>query len=242
MDSCLVNRLSHYVDLTQRECDFIEKIEMDRQFVKKGDILHGPGDNIGIIHILNEGWACATGHTMTEKSHKFRVYLPGEVIGIAELGLSQAHHTIAMQTDGVLCPFPRSGLAEMLQDFPRLSALMLAISALDQVALREHAVTLAAMDAEGRLKHFLLQLRARLHVANVGLGNRIRVPFSQAELGELVGLTPIYVNRLLRRWVETGELSIDRPYFRLQNREKWEKELGFISPFDNMDTSWFPHT
>jgi CRP-like cAMP-binding protein len=92
------------------------------------------------------------------------------------------------------------------------------------------------------LKHFLLQLRARLHVANVGLGNRIRVPFSQAELGELVGLTPIYVNRLLRRWVETGELSIDRPYFRLQNREKWEKELGFISPFDNMDTSWFPHT
>ena len=240
MDSCLVKRLSHYVDLTARECGFIEKIELDRQYVKKGDILHGPGDDIELVHILNEGWACATGHTTSSKTHKCRVYLPGEVIGIAELGLQQARHTIAMQTDGMLCPFPRRGLAEMLREFPRLSALMLAISALDQVALREHAVTLAALDAEGRLKYFLLQLRARLHVANVGLGNRIRVPFSQVELGELVGITPIYVNRLLRRWADSGELSIERPYFRLLHREKWEDDLGFVSPFSSMDTSWFP--
>ncbi len=145
-----------------------------------------------------------------------------------------------MQTDGVICPFPRKGLGPLYADHPRLGALLTAVGSLDQIALRHHAASLGAMDATGKLKFWLLQLRSRLEVANVGLGNRFRVPFSQVEIGQAVGLTSIYVNKLLRRFVENGEIEIERPYIRLLAREQWEKDCEFVDAFVDMDTSWFP--
>ena len=72
------------------------------------------------------------------------------------------------------------------------------------------------------------------------MGNRLQVPLSQAEIGQAVGLTSIYVNKLLRRFVENGEIEIERPYLRLLDRERWEKDCEYVNPFVDMDTSWFP--
>ncbi len=66
------------------------------------------------------------------------------------------------------------------------------------------------------------------------------MPFSQVEIGQAVGLTSIYINKLLRRFVENGEIEIERPYVRLLKREQWEKDCEFVNPFVDMDTSWFP--
>jgi CRP-like cAMP-binding protein len=145
-----------------------------------------------------------------------------------------------MQTDGVVCPFPRKGLAPLITDYPRLAALLIAVGSLDQIALRYHAASLGAMDATMKMKFFLLHLRSRLAVANVGLGNRFRVPFSQVEIGQAVGLTSIYVNKLLRSFIAKGEIEIERPYFRLLQREEWEADVEFTDAFREMDTSWFP--
>ncbi len=238
--SCLVSRLSRFVTLTKGESEFIAEMERDEHPRQKGRPVVSVGEATEGIMVLKSGWATVKGDTSDGRSQILRVYLPGEVMGLAEIGSSHANHRIVMQTDGVICPFPRHGLAPLFSDFPRLGALLTAVGSLDQIALRHHASSLGSMDAKGKLKFWLLQLRSRLEVANIGLGNRFQVPFSQVEMGQAVGLTSIYVNKLLRGFVENGEIEIERPYVRLLKREQWEADCEFVDAFVSMDTSWFP--
>lgn len=238
--SCLISRLSRYVSLTQAERTFIADIEKDEQPRKKGRPIVSVGDPTEGIMVLKTGWAVVRADTSDGRSQILRIYLPGEVMGMAEIGSSRANHRMVMQTDGTICPFPRHGLAPLLTDHPRLAALLMSVGSLDLIALRHHASCLGSMDATGKLKFFLLQLRSRLAVANIGLGNRFQVPFSQVEIGQAVGLTSIYVNKLLRAFVLAKEIEIDRPYVRLLARERWEKDIDFVESFVEMDTSWFP--
>lgn len=238
--SCLVSRLSQFVSLTEDERNFLAEMEKNEIACRKGRPIVGLGDVTEGIMVLKSGWAVVKADNPDGRSQILRIYLPGEIIGLAELGSSHASHRIVMQTDGAICPFPRKGLAPLLNDHPRLAALLIAVGSLDQIALRYQASCLGSMDATQRLKFFLLQLRARLEVANVGLGNRFRVPLSQAEIGQAIGLTSIYVNKLLRSFMTSGEIEIERPYFRLLARKSWEAEVRFVNAFVDMDTSWFP--
>lgn len=240
--SCLISRLSRFVTLTDAECAFVREMENSEHERQKGRPVVSVGDVTEGIMVLKSGWAIVKADSVDGRSQILRVYLPGEVMGLAEIGSTHAYHRVIMQTDGIICPFPRSGLAPLFCDYPRLGALLTALSSLDQIALRHHASSLGSMDATNKLKSWLLQLRSRLEVANVGLGNRFRVPFSQVEIGQAVGLTSIYVNKLLRRFVDDGDIEIDRPYVRLLKREEWEKDCGFVNAFREMDTSWFPAT
>lgn len=241
-ESCLISRLSRYVDLNGAEKGFLAEVEKDERRRTKNSHVFNVGDQTDGIVVLKSGWAVVRADAPDGNSQILRIYLPGEVMGLAEIASLRADHRIVMQTDGVVCPFPRSGLTALLTDYPRLTALLMAVGSLDQIALRYHAAALSAMDATGRLKFFLLQLRSRLEVANVGLGNRFPVPLSQSEIGQAIGLTSIYVNKLLRRFVQAGEIEIDRPHIRLLEWERWEKEIDFVNPFKVMDTSWFPST
>lgn len=238
--SCLVSRLSRFVTLTDPECDFIAQMEQDEQARPKGHTIIRVGDQTDGIIVLKSGWAVVKADSADGRSQILRIYLPGEVIGMAELGSKQAAHRVVMQTSGTICPFPRTGLAPLITDYPRLAALLIAVGSLDQLALRHQAACLGSLDAARNLKFFLLQLRSRLDVANVGLGNQFQVPFSQVEIGQAVGLTSVYVNKLLRSFIAAGELEIERPNYRLLARETWETEIAYVNPFDDMDTSWFP--
>lgn len=239
-ESCLVTRLSRFVELTPTERGLLERMEDSEKSLSAQQVILNRGQRTNGLHVLKQGWATVRSRTVRGRSHILRVYLPGEVIGLGELGLSHAPHTIAMHTDGIVCPFPRDRLPELMMRAPRLSALLSALSSLDQIVLRDHCTALGLMTAEDRLIQWLLQLRARLDVANEGLGDRFRLPFSQAEIGEAVGMTPVYVNKLLRKLTTEGRIAIDRPYITLLDREGLENQVNFVDAFGSLDHSWFP--
>jgi CRP-like cAMP-binding protein len=138
--SCLVSRLSRFVDLNDQEREFIAQVEKDEQHRSKGRPVVGLGDQTDGIMVLKSGWAVVVADSAEGRSQILRIYLPAEIVGLAEIGLKHASHRIVMQTDGVVCPFPRKGLASLITDYPRLAALLIAVGNLDQIALRHLAV------------------------------------------------------------------------------------------------------
>ena len=238
--SCLVTRLGRYVELTRSERAFLARMEETERRLGARQVILNRGQRTDGLHVLKHGWAVVRSRSVRGRSHILRIYLPGEVIGLGELGTNNAPHTISMHVEGVVCPFPRDGLAELMARAPRLSALLHALSSLDQIALRDQCAALGLMTAEDRLIHWLLQLHARLSVADEGLGDRFRLPFSQAEIGEAVGMTPVYVNKLLRKLTDEGRIKVERPYIDLLDREGLVNQVNFSDVFAELDHSWFP--
>ncbi len=239
-ESCLVTRLSRYAAISEREAEFLARMEEAEERLDAGSVIQSPGDPVEAVYVLKHGWAVQRAQIRDGRTAILRVYLPGEVMGLAEIGPMTALHTLAMRTEGAICRFPRAGLTPLFQELPRLAALFTAVSSLDHMALRDKVAALGLFSAEDRLIHFLLDLRARLAVGTIGLGNRFRMPFSQVEIGQAVGLTSIYVNRLLRGMVRDGRIEIERPYVRLLDRAAMERRIGYVDHFRLLDTTWFP--
>ncbi|RVV98981.1 Crp/Fnr family transcriptional regulator [Mesobaculum littorinae] len=239
--SCLVRRLSRYLDLTDRERALIAEMEKSEVAVAAQQRIVSAGQPTGDILLLKSGWAALSARTAgTSEVCLVRIYLPGEIIGLAEIGAKVDPHDITMLTEGHLCRFPHRRITDILTDLPRLGALFQAIISLDQTALRDRLAVQTLGSARARLAFFLVDLHARLLRANPDMGRRYRLPMRQSDIGNAVGLTTVYVNRLLKEFEAEGLIDRQRPYIRLLNQPALAEMCGHVNRFDNMDTSWFP--
>ncbi len=237
-DTCLTKRLCAFIELTDAERDYIRDIEEESHELSKGDVVPIT-EGAGKVGVLDSGWAVAV--TQTPKGERItHVYLPGDIVGLAEIGGAFEGQRLRMQTDGKVCPFARTKIGRAISDLPRLAALLLAVSSIDQMNLRDRLAFCTTYSAEDRLILFLLDLRARLALPNVGSGNRFRLPLTQVEIGRAIGTSDITVNKALQDLLRRQWIEIERPYHRLLDRRAMELQVNYIDRFATIDTSWFP--
>jgi CRP/FNR family transcriptional regulator len=101
---------------------------------------------------------------------------------------------------------------------------------------RLHAIT--RYTAEDRLMHFLLTVKAKSEQFSEHSSDRFPLPLSQKEIGDALGLTDIYVNRLLRGLQKSGQLSLSRPNVKINERAVWATRLNFQDRYAGLDFSW----
>ncbi len=191
-----------------------------------------------MVWIVAHGWALARSDRAAGRSPILRLYLPGDIIGLTELGLGLQPHDVEMLTEGLLHAVPRAAIATLTRQHGRFWPLLLAMANAELMLAQNRMVLLDRATAEERLLHLLLDLRARLAVEGVGDGNRFPLPMNQQEIGEATGMTGIYVNRLLGRLVRDGRLEIQRPYVRLLDRAWMESRIAFMDIDPGLDPFW----
>ena len=239
--SHLVIRLQRFIQLTPMERKVIARLETPDQPLPRNHVLVSPGDALTDIFVLRRGWAVErSGERASGRSAIIRIYLPGDFVGLGEIAGGVAHSELAMQTDGAVARFPRQTMRDLYAETPRLAALMTSLTSLDHLTLRERVRGLIRLDAEERLIQFLVLLYNRYSMAMAMPVERLPLPFSQAELGDILGLTSVYVNRLLRKLREEGRLELHQRSVRLLDRAHMEAQVGYRDPHSQLDTSWFP--
>ncbi|OYU17089.1 MAG: cyclic nucleotide-binding protein [Rhodobacteraceae bacterium PARR1] len=191
-----------------------------------------------MIWIVAHGWAVARSDREAGRSAILRLYLPGDIIGLTELGLGLQPHDVEMLTEGLLHAVPRSAIVALARQHLRFWPLLLAMGNAELMLMQNRVILLDRATAEERLLHLLLDLRGRLAVEGVGDGNRFPLPLNQQEIGEATGMTGIYVNRLLGRLVHDGRLEINRPYVRLLDRAWMESRMVFMDLDPSPDPFW----
>jgi len=238
--SSFARRLNQLVELTEDEVRLLSRMEVEERRVARGEVLVQVDTPVDELFVLKEGWAIVATHPMKERSQILRIYLPGEVIGLPGLGIRKAPHYARMVTDGVVCPFPKGHMTAIFEHSPRLAALFMAFASLDQITLRDRLAMMGAGDARQRMAHFLIDIHERLLLANPGLGKRFRMPLRQVDIAEVLGLTKVYVNRLLRSFSEDGLIEIERPYIRILRPTEMREMSEYENRYEQLDSAWFP--
>jgi len=240
--SCFASRLSRYADLGPEECQFMARMEDGERSVARGESLMTAGQPAEDLFVLKDGWAVARSRPRNGRSLTLRIYLPGEVIGLTTLGTRRVPHDVHMVTAGSVCPFPRDHMTAVFQRAPRLAALMTALASLDQMTLKDRLAIMGAGTARERMAHFLLDIHERLLFTNPDLGRRFRLPLRQVDIADVLGLTKVYVNRLLRSFTDEGLIQIDRPYVRILRPEVLREISLYENRYDDLDETWFPRS
>ena len=190
------------------------------------------------MYIVQHGWAALRGPREGGRSPILRIYLPGEIIGLSEIGLARVQQDVVMLTEGLLSVVPRSAFVAATRSQTRLWPMMVSMIGAELAAMQNRAILFDRAVAEDRLIHLLLDIRSRLAVAGVGDGNRFPLPMNQTEIGEATGMTGIYVNRLMGRMVREKRIEVQRPYVRLLDRAGFEERIAALDLAPVAETVW----
>ncbi|MCA1772830.1 MAG: Crp/Fnr family transcriptional regulator [Halomonas sp.] len=234
--SCIIKHFSHYCSLTEDEKQLLDSLEDSPTNIKQGALLWKMGDEANEFCTLRSGWAYSYRHMENGDRQILEVFLPGDIIGLREFSFSQRLENVRMINDGVICHFPHRRMLELFRQSLPLTSVMFAIGSRQQALLTERLVNLARRNARQKMAHFLHEMYLRLRQTNDDIGGEFRLPLSQEQLADILGLSPVHVSRTFSALSEDGLVFRDRHNVTIPNLDALSVEGEFDAAYltDNL--------
>ncbi len=238
--SCLVSKLSHYVELSEADRALVATLEeSERPHPRQADI-YRPGDVQDRLYVVKSGWLFSYADMPDGRRQIVRIHHPGDIVGLPEISADRSVTGLRSVESGTLCPFPRANLDRIFTESPRLTALLFSL------ALREHVVLMdllranSRQSARERIAYMICELTARLRVTNPHMGDVLRLPLSQGEIADHLGLTNVYVSKTLTGLVQDRLVSRTEAGLRLIDEGALRVLADYSDRHARISTEWFP--
>ena len=134
--------------------------------------------------------------------------VPGDFAGAPGCFFDGALYSIKAVTDSMIASIPFERLFSLFETHPRLAARLFWSFSCEAAIYAENLVGIGRLTALERVSHFLLELLTRLQAIGMADERSCAIPLSQEMIGDALGLSLPYVNRVLRQLDDEGLLSI----------------------------------
>ncbi|PXA89410.1 Crp/Fnr family transcriptional regulator [Caulobacter sp. D4A] len=204
--------------------------------VAAGKALVEPGDRPDFSTFVVSGFCARFTLTPTGGRQLTEINIGGDFVDLHSLLMRQMDHGVVALADCVVAPAAHEDLRRLSEQQPHLMRLLWLETVVDAAIHRQWLVALGQQNAASRLAHLICELYLRLEAAGIARNFGFVLPMTQVDLGDVLGLTQVHVNRVLmdlRRqglvdW-KAGHMTIndweslarlgqfDPAYLRLQN-------------------------
>ncbi len=198
------SRFEAFVDLGPADRALLASFAEASVSLHSGRVLRNQGDPVDCIYLLEEGWAVDSYDLEDGNRQIVKVHLPGDILGAPSLALEAAGETLTAVTPVVVRPIPLMALSQIFARAPRLAAAFFLCAQQERIFLLERLATVGKRRALPRLAAFLLHIHERLAASNSGYTSFASLPLTQTDIGEILGLTAVHVNRTFRELDATG--------------------------------------
>ena len=239
-ESCFAARLKKYMSLTPGEEAALKRLEENPRTVRKGQIIQREKDLVTELFVVSSGRMMSYVILPDGQRQILRIFFPGDFIGSASTAYSKAPESLAALTDGVVCPFDKHALRRLIQEHPRVAALMFVISQTERVALTDRLTSLGRASARARVAAFFLDIADRLRMTDDSIGNSFELRLTQEEIGDAVGLTSVHVNRMIRQMGQEGLIARHNGTITLLDEAQLQDIGHYTNRYDDLDMDWLP--
>lgn len=180
------------------ERNLLEKIQDARSVVKDGETIIRAGDLIDKCFIVRSGWFARQRSSIDGQMVTTNVYLPGDILS-GHLGFKrQSFFDVIALQKAEIATVDAKRLRELAKSHENIAAALDWSGVRDFNIVSEHIVCMSTKDSTQRVLHLLLELWCRLVVTGQALDKSFEIPLSQREIGEMVGLSLVSVNRAIQ--------------------------------------------
>jgi CRP-like cAMP-binding protein len=182
---------------------------------KRHQHLAREGEPQRTIYRLESGWACRYRLLSDSRRQITALFLPGDYCEPQWIFSAHAHNPIVALTDLRAMSIP----LHEIRDVPAsqydnvrnvLTAILVALN-----GQTDWIVSLGRKNAIERLSGLICELFDRLRTNNQVLNNQCAMPLTQYDLADIVGLTPVHVNRVLQTLRARGLIELNAKWMRL---------------------------
>ncbi|MBV7257840.1 Crp/Fnr family transcriptional regulator [Pacificimonas sp. WHA3] len=240
-DSCFINKLDHYLQLTEREKLDLLVLEESPQVYEAGTVLYAEDkDEADALYIVQSGRLHASTVLADGGRALLKLHFAGDIVGTSNIPFTTAISTVTVVREARLCRFPRSSLTTLFEVHPRLAALFYSVGMLENVSLTDRLRSIGRTDGLSRIGSLLLEITSRLRVTNKDFGNEVELHMTQADIGDAVGLTHVHVNRMLRELADQGLIERTGSTVTILDEDRLREVAHFTERYHRIETDWFP--
>lgn len=225
--------------LTPSEHYALSRLEDRERALRRGGTLVRENDRAGEMFVLRKGMMMTSVLLDDGSRQILRFMFPGDMLAVSNLVYREAPETITALTDCVVSPFERSTLARLMNEHPRLSALILVYNQIERAALTDRLAALGRTSAKARVAAVLLEMRNRLRMSDDSLGSFV-LGLTQEEIGDATGLTAVHVNRMLRQLEDERLIAREGGRISFTDERALSREANYVDRYAGLDLGWLP--
>lgn len=222
----LLARLRMHAPLSDADAKALAKLPWT--FTKKARLAYiaWEAEACSDCHVLIDGFAVHHRTTAGGGRQIVSFDVPGDPMDFSCLLFGRSDQGVQMVTKGVVAAVPMDALGELLSKRRGLEVAMARTALVDASISKEWQVSLGRRDGRQRLAHLFCELLVRL-AAQGFASDAIELPFTQEQIADMTGLTPIHVNRLMQELARDGVIERQGRSMTIPSLEALEDVAGF---------------
>ncbi len=186
------------------------------------------GDRVRTSTLLLDGFMCRYMDDHSGYRQLVAIHVPGDFVDLHAFPMERLDHDVATLSPARIASWTHDTLEEIVETRPHLTRMLWFSTLLDASVHREWIFRMGRLDAEGRIAHFMCELKVRLDMVGMVENDRFLLPLKQADVAEACGLTGVHVNRVLRSLRERELMIFRAGQVTIVN---W-KQLSALGQFD----------
>jgi CRP-like cAMP-binding protein len=225
--NAFVEKLRGYAPLSDADAAALEAAcQRARKYPAHYDLIR-EGDEPGPVFVVLDGWACRYKILPGGSRQIIAFLMPGDFCDMHVAVLSEMDHSIATLTEATVATIPQKEMEALTEARPNLTKAFWWTQLVDEGVLRATIVSMGRRNSLERVAHLMCELCLRMRNIGLAKDEHCVMPFTQIVLADAVGLTPVHVNRGIRKLRAAGALELDVGTLIVGNLVRMAEIAGF---------------
>jgi CRP-like cAMP-binding protein len=135
------------------------------------------------------------------------LHVPGDFVDLQSLLLKRMDHAVLALAPTRVARVAHAALRQITVDFPHLARLLWLMTLVDGAIHREWILSMGRRQAPARLAHLICELFVRFRAVAKADGLSFSLPLTQAQMGDVLGISAVHLNRTLQELRREGLIS-----------------------------------
>ena len=190
----LVAKLSRFAPLSNKDIGVLETLCLPEERFGAGANIVVEGETPCSAFVVTRGMACRFRLLPDGKRQILTILIPGDFFDLHVFVLKAMDHSVAAIGPTRIAAIGREAVIDIIANHPRIGAGLWWSAMQEEAMLRERIVALGRRSARGRVAYILFELVWRQRSIGIAEDHAIRLPFTQTDLADMLGLTSVHTN------------------------------------------------
>jgi CRP-like cAMP-binding protein len=229
-------KMEQYTRFSKEERQTLDQLVSDRQTQHAaGEDIVREGDHSPDCHVVLSGLACRYKILPDGERQIMAFLVPGDLCDAEIFILKEMDHSVGALTESRTALISGEIMKELLRKEGRLSEALWWGTLTDLGVLRERIVCHGRRDAHEHIAHLIYEMLVRYRIVGLAKDDSFDFPITQTELADASGLTPMHVNRVLRRLREEQLVHFHGKLLTVLDHERLKQMAGFNANYLHLD-------
>jgi CRP-like cAMP-binding protein len=206
----LVAKLSQFAPLSDQDVRLLETLCLPEERFRDGANIVVEGETPRSAFVLTRGMACRFRLMPDGRRQILTILIPGDFFDLHGFLLKATDHSVAAIGPTRIAAIGREVVIDIIANHPRIGAALWWSAMQQDAMLRERIVALGRRSARGRVAYLFCEIFWRQRAIGLVEDHAVRLPFTQTDLADMLGLTSVHTNRVLQGFRRDELIKLDR--------------------------------